>query len=71
MFRDVEQVRKLRKEYPKGTKVKLLKMDDVQAPPIGTTGVVNHVDDIGSIHVSWDSGGSLALIVDIDEFVKL
>lgn len=71
MFKNDEKVKEIRKEYPVGTKVKLLRMDDAQAPPIGTTGVVNHVDDIGSIHVSWDSGGSLALIVDIDEFVKL
>lgn len=49
----------LRKKYPKGTRVELVKMDDVQAPPIGTKGTVVGVDAIGSIMVSWDSGSSL------------
>lgn len=52
----------LRKKYPKGTRVELVKMDDVQAPPIGTKGTVIGVDDIGSIMVSWDSGSSLNVV---------
>jgi hypothetical protein len=38
----------LRKAYPKGARVELLKMDDPQAPPVGTKGTVIAVDDIGS-----------------------
>lgn len=30
-----EVVEALRKEYPAGTRVELVKMDDLQAPPIG------------------------------------
>lgn len=52
----------LRKKYPKGTRLELVKMDDVQAPPIGTKGTVIGVDDIGSIMVSWDSGSSLNVV---------
>lgn len=52
----------LRKKYPKGTRVELVKMDDVQAPPIGTKGTVIGVDDIGSIMISWDSGSSLNVV---------
>ena len=37
-------------------------MDDPQAPPIGTKGTVLGVDDIGSIMVAWDSGGSLSVV---------
>ena len=36
-------------------------MDDIQAPPPGTRGTVRGVDDIGSIMVSWDTGGSLSV----------
>jgi len=36
----------LLKKYPIGSRVRLLKMDDVQAPPIGTLGTVKGVDDI-------------------------
>ena len=42
-------VERVRKEYPKGTKVELVKMDDSQAPPIGTKGTVKGVDDTASI----------------------
>ena len=37
-------------------------MDDIQAPPIGTLGTVKHVDDIGTIHVSWDTGSGLGVV---------
>ena len=52
----------LLKKYPIGSRVKLLKMDDVQAPPIGTKGTVVGVDDIGSILVNWDNGSRLNVV---------
>ena len=51
----------LRQTYPAGTRVELLQMEDVQAPPIGTKGTVRGVDDIGSIMVRWDNGSSLSV----------
>lgn len=58
---------KLRKQYPVGCRVELVKMNDVQAPPIGTKGTVKGVDDIGSIMVAWDNGSSLSVVYDEDE----
>lgn len=55
-------IKALRKQYPVGTRVELVRMDDVQAPPIGTKGTVRGVDDIGSIMVSWDDGSSLSVV---------
>ena len=52
----------LRRQYPVGTRVELVRMDDLQAPPIGTKGTVLGVDDTGSIMVAWDSGGSLNVV---------
>ena len=52
----------IREEYPKGARVELLKMDDPQAPPIGTKGTVIGVDDIGSIMVRWDNGSALSVV---------
>ena len=57
-----EEVLRIRKQYPAGTRVELVKMDDPQAPPIGTKGTVRGVDDIGSIMVDWDEGGSLSVV---------
>lgn len=56
-----ETVDRLRREYPIGCRVELVKMDDIQAPPIGTRGTVRGVDDIGSIMVRWDNGSSLSV----------
>ena len=49
-------VENLRLKYPKGCRVELVKMDDIQAPPVGTKGTVQGVDDIGSIMVHWEIG---------------
>ena len=57
-----EALQSLRERFPQGTRVELVKMDDPQAPPIGTKGTVKGVDDIGSIMVAWDSGGSLNVV---------
>lgn len=60
-------IESLKKEFPVGSRVELIKMDDKQAPPIGTKGTVLGVDDIGSIMVAWDSGSSLNVIYGEDE----
>lgn len=62
---------KLRTQYPKGTRVKLIKMNDYQAPPKGTQGTVLGVDDAGSILVSWDTGSSLSVVYGEDIVEKL
>ena len=52
----------------KGTRVRLVSMNDVQAPPAGTEGTVQYVDDAGTVHVHWDTGGSLGLVPGEDEW---
>ena len=59
---------RLRRTYLKGTKVRLLAMDDIQAPPVGTKGEVRGVDVAGSILVRWESGSSPSLIPGVDAF---
>ena len=60
-FPSKETVERIRKEYPVGTRVELVRMEDPQAPPVGTKGTVRGVDDIGSIMVAWDNGCSLSV----------
>lgn len=62
-----DMIPQLRDTYKSGTIVELLKMDDRGAPPIGTRGVVDYVDDIGNIHIRWDNGSGLAVIPGVDE----
>lgn len=71
-------VEKIRKDYPVGCEVVLDRMEDVQAPPVGTHGTVKSVDDTGSIKVAWRTGGSLRVVygedachrIDTDAIVK-
>lgn len=70
-FPSREIVEQVRKEYPKGTRVELVRMDDFQAPPIGTRGTVRGVDDTASIMVSWDNGSSLHVVYGEDSCRKL
>lgn len=60
-FPSKETVERIRNEYPVGSRVELVRMDDPQAPPIGTKGTVRGVDDIGSIMVAWDNGSGLSV----------
>ena len=62
-FRPSEQVLDaLKRNFKAGMRVQLDRMEDIQAPPIGTKGTVRGVDDIGNILVSWDNGSSLNVV---------
>ena len=65
-FPSRETVERIRKQYPVGCRVELLRMDDVQAPPIGTKGTVTGVDDTASIMVNWDNGSGLNVVYGVD-----
>ena len=66
-----EQLARLRSTYPPGTRVALVRMDDVQAPPIGTQGTVTGVDDTGSLLVNWDNGSELNVVWGVDVVRKV
>lgn len=70
-FPDRKTVERLREEYPAGTRIKLVSMDDAKAPPAGTEGTVKGVDDAGQILMAWDGGGGLSLIPGVDAFQKI
>ena len=65
-----EQLQNLRRQYPVGTRIEVIRMDDPAAPPLGTRGTVTGVDDIGDIIVGWDNGSSLNVIPEIDLIKK-
>ena len=67
IFPSKEIVEQVRRQYPVGTRVELVKMDDIQAPPIGTKGIVEGVDDTASLLVAWDNGSHLNVIYGEDK----
>ncbi len=70
-FPSKEIVERIRRQYPVGCRVELIRMDDVQAPPIGTKGTVTGVDDTASIMVNWDNGSRLNVVYGEDYAVKI
>ena len=61
-FPSREIVERIRRDYPAGTRVELVRMDDAQAPLAGTLGTVLGVDDTGSLLMRWDNGSGLNVV---------
>ena len=61
-FPSKDTVERIRRDYPAGTHVELVRMDDVQAPPVCTKGTVKGVDDTGSLLMRWDNGSGLNVV---------
>lgn len=70
-FPSREIVDAVRNSYPSGTRVELVHMEDMQAPPIGTQGTVIGVDDTASVMVAWDNGSGLNVIYGEDIIRKV
>ncbi len=67
-----KMLEQLRNEYPQGTKVRLIRLDDpYRKIPQGTIGTVEFVDDAGQIHTRWHGYGSLPLIYGEDAWEKV
>ena len=68
-----ETLERLRKEYPVGCRVELTKMNDPYRTDLvpGCKGTVRCVDDMGTIHVSWDIGSSLGVVYGEDSCRRL
>ena len=65
------KIQRLKEHYPSGTRVELLEMNDISAPPIGTLGTVRYVDDIGTVHINWDNGSTLGAAYPEDRIMKI
>lgn len=70
-FPNKETVERIRRDSPAGCRVELVKMDDVQAPPVGTRGTVLGVDDTGSLLMRWDTGSGLNVVYGEDIVKKV
>ena len=70
-FPSRETVERVRRLYPSGTRVELVRMDDIQAPPVGTLGTVLGVDDTGSLLMKWDNGSGLNVVYGEDLVRKI
>jgi hypothetical protein len=71
-----EEIRFRKTIYQPGDKVRSVwfsggAINDNETVPPGTLGVINSVDDMGTVHVSWENGARLgALIEDSIELIN-
>ena len=66
------QAQRYKGTYPPGTRIVLLSMGNDPNPiESGTRGTVRAVDDIGTLHCSFDNGRSLGVVPGEDSFRKL
>lgn len=71
-FPSKEIVDKLKEDYPEGTRISLISMDDPYSKLVsGDRGTVQSVDDAGTVHVKWDNGSGLGLAYGEDSYRKL
>lgn len=66
----INKVDYYRMRYPQGTFLRITKpIDDPYTPKeVGDIFKVDHIDDKLQIHGSWKNGGSMAIIIGVDEF---
>jgi len=63
------EVERIKAQYPEGTRICCDYMSDDPRPiPPGTTGKVLYVDDIGTLHCTFDNGRQLGLVPGVDSF---
>ena len=63
-----EMLKQLKEYFKPGTRVMLIRMSDPYTNlRLGDRGTVTLVDDIGTIHVNWDSGSTLGVVFGEDE----
>jgi hypothetical protein len=66
-FPSRETVEQLRKQFPRGARVELIRMEDpfTELKP-GDRGTVVFVDDAGSLEILWDCGSTLSVLYGVD-----
>ena len=66
-----KELERIRRDYPVGTIIELIEMSDNFAPPAGTLGEIEGVDDLGDILVRWQSVSNLKVILSEDRIRKV
>lgn len=71
-FPSKEKVEQIKENYPVGTRIELIELNDPYANiETGTQGTVKFVDGVGTLHMEWDNGRTLGIILDEDKFKVL
>lgn len=62
------EILRAKDKYKPGMKVRCIEYKDEYASiPEGTLGTVKHVDDFGTVHIAWENGSVLGVVIGMDE----
>lgn len=62
-FPSRSEVERIKKQYPVGTRIELISMDDPHTPiESGMQGEVVCIDSIGTLQMKWDNGRTLGIV---------
>ena len=68
-FKSRNEVERIKEQYPVGTRIELISMDDPYTPvESGMMGTVVIVDGAGTLHMKWDNGRTLGIVPGEDQF---
>ncbi len=71
---DPENLNMRKQRFPKGLRIELLYPQNGEnnpdAPPIGTRGIVQGVDEFGVVRVKWNSGTVYGILPDKDRVAR-
>ena len=74
IFFDMRIQEQRREAFPHGSRVRAVRFAEDGGPsetlPRGTEGTVEHVDDMGTVHVHWDNGSRLGALLE-DTIVRI
>lgn len=71
-FPSKKTVEQLRKRYPQGTRIELVRMNDPYSKlKPGDKGTVDFIDDTGTLFCVWDCGSILGVVYGEDIVKKL
>ena len=71
-FPSKETIARLRAEYPIGTRIELISMDDPYSKlRPGDRGSVTGVDNTGTIFAKWDRGSGLGIVYGVDQIRRV
>lgn len=58
--------------YRPGDRLRMVRCADPYRPvPAGTEGIVEFIDDMGTLHMRWDNGRTLGVCLEEDEVERI
>lgn len=62
------RVREMQEKYPEGTRICVTRLNNYELQPDKALATISFVDNLGTLHVTFDNGAKRSVIPGIDSF---